>query len=143
MSRTQIRSLTIAGKLKGVKVGDEDVCQAFTVGTNELKLIGTGNGVTQLVVWAETGSGDKTLMRAFEVHVEDTVAVTGEAVEQRTAMLNRSIDKMFPGCNVQVTRQGDHLLVRGSCDSDESATKIIRIVRKTCLVPVRDELEIR
>ena len=143
MSRTQIRSLTIGGKLKGVKVDNQDICQAFAAGTNELKLIGTGNGVTQLVVWAETASGDKTLMRAFEVHVADAVAVGSKALEQRTAMLNQSIAKMFPGCNVDVTRDGDQLLVRGRCDSDAAAKKIIRIVRKTCVVPVRDELEIR
>lgn len=143
MSRTQIRSLTIGGRVREVKVGDQNVCQAFATGPNKLKLIGTGNGVTRLVVWADTDNGQKPRMRAFEIHVKDSVAAAEEAVGDRAARLNSSLEQMFPNCRVTVQRQADHLLVSGNCDSEQAATKIIRMVRKTCLIPVRDALRVR
>ncbi len=142
MSRAQVRSLTLGGRVRKVKVGDKNICQAFTSSPNELKLIGTGNGVTQLVVWADTDDNAPTRVRAFEIHVQDAVAATGKTSVDRTEMLNRSIRKMFPGCQVTVRRVAQQLVVAGSCDSDASAKQILRMVRKTCLVPVRDELQI-
>ena len=144
MSRAQVRSLTLGGSVRQVKVADKNICQAFTAGPNQLKLIGTGNGVTRLVVWADTDDTDNpTRMRAFEVHVKDTVEATGDAVGNKAGMLNQSIKKAFPSCNVRVRHQGGKLIVAGRCDSEASAKKVMQMVRKTCLVPAQDELVVR
>ncbi|MFK8113404.1 MAG: pilus assembly protein N-terminal domain-containing protein [Rubripirellula sp.] len=144
MSQAQVRSLTLGGSVRKVKVANENVCQAVASGPNQLKLIGLGRGVTRLVVWADTDNADKpTRMRAFEVHVKDTVETTGETVGNKTAMLNQSIHKAFPGCEVRVRQVGNELVVSGRCDSETSAKKIMRMVRSTCLVPTRDELVVQ
>ncbi len=142
MSRAQVRSLTLGGNVRRVEVADKNVCQAFAAGPNRLKLIGTGNGVTQLVVWAGANEKSPTQVRAFEIHVQDAVAATGKTVVDRSKMLNASIQKMFPGCRVNVQQVSDTLVVSGRCDNPESAKQIMRMVRKTVLVPVRDELTI-
>ena len=142
MTRAQVRSLTLGGNVRRVEIGDKSVCQAFAAGPSQLKLIGTRNGITQLVVWADT-TDSALRMRAFEIHVEDSVAATGEAVVDRTEMLNRSIRNMFPDSKIVVRRGTDQLIVAGECDSEETATKVIRMIRKTCLVPVRDQLRVR
>ena len=144
MLQAQVRSLTLGGSVRNVKVADKGVCQAFASGPNQLKLIGTGKGVTRLVVWAEPdGEGAKTLMRAFEVHVGELSPSEGDSVRDTAELLNQSIKGAFPSCQVTVQLLGGELNVVGQCDNKDSATKIIRMVRKSCLVPVRDQLSIR
>ncbi len=143
LTRAQVRSLTIGGMVRRVNVVNKNVCQAITAGPNQLKLIGTGNGVTRLVVWADTAGNSKTRARAFEVHVQDAVETTGGSVGDKTQMLNRSIYNAFPTSNISVQEYRDRLIVSGECDTEEEAKKIIRMVRKTCLIPVRDEIKVR
>ncbi|NNE01295.1 MAG: hypothetical protein HKN47_28615 [Pirellulaceae bacterium] len=143
LSRAQVRSLTIGGNVRRITVADQNVCRAIAAGPNQVKLIGTGNGVTQLVVWADTDNDTPTRVRAFEIHVEDAIEATGDSVVQKTYMLNQSIAAAFPNVNVSVQQYRDHLIVSGDCDTEDQARKIVRMVRKTCLVPVRDEIRVR
>ena len=141
MNFAQVRSLTVGGKLKQVRVLDESVCQAVTAGDNQVKLIGTGNGVTQLVVWAEMGDGATDKIQAFEVLV-DSHEEAGTADESLDT-LDQSIARAYPDCRVLLDHRGDHLVVRGQCPSERSAKSILRMVRRTCLIPVHDELKVR
>ncbi|WP_197231382.1 pilus assembly protein N-terminal domain-containing protein [Novipirellula artificiosorum] len=143
ISRAQVRSLTIQGELRRVSVGDQSVCRALASGSNQIKLIGAGNGVTRLVVWADTADASPTKVRHFDIHVQDAVDASGDAVGDKVSMLNRTIGETFPSSNVQVQQEGNDLVIRGHCTSEETAKKIVRMVRKTCLIPVRDELNVR
>ncbi|WP_442507151.1 pilus assembly protein N-terminal domain-containing protein [Novipirellula sp. SH528] len=143
MTRAQVRSLTIGGNLRRVSIQDQNVCRAIASGTNELKLIGAGRGVTRLVVWADGASDDSSTVQHFDVHVQDAVEATGDSVGDKAEMLTRTIMKSFPDSRVRVKTVGDHLVISGSCTSEETATKILRMVRKTCLIPVHDELKVR
>jgi Flp pilus assembly secretin CpaC len=125
-------------------VGDKGVCQAFASGPNQLKLIGTGIGTTRLVVWAQTGGDkDEVLMRAFEIHVNEVVPTEGNSIESTTELLNQSIQKVFPNSQAKVQLVRGELWVTGSCESQDSAERIIRMVRKSCLIPVRDQLTVK
>ena len=144
MNQAQVRSLTLGGSVRGVRVGDKGVCQAFASGPNQLKLIGTGIGTTQLVVWAQKdGNTDEVLMRAFEIHVNEVVPTEGNSIESITELLNQSIQKVFPSCDVKIQITRGELWVTGNCDSQDSAERIIRMVRKSCLIPVRDQLTVK
>ncbi|TWU50927.1 hypothetical protein Poly51_42200 [Rubripirellula tenax] len=149
LSRAQVRSLTIGGDIRHVDVANKNVCQAFASGPNQLKLIGTGNGVTQLVIWAtpdaaakKAGGNGAPRMRMFDIHVQEVNANGGDEPD-RTALLNQSIRRAFPEVDVVVHARGGELIVAGACQSDDTAKKIVRMVRKTCLVPVRDEIVVR
>ena len=144
MNQAQVRSLTLGGSVRGVRVGDKSICQAFASGPNQLKLIGTGIGVTRLVVWAQKNDkDDEVLMRAFEIHVEEVVPSEGNSIENTTELLNQSIRNAFPNCRVEVKLVGGELWVGGRCGNQDSAEKIIRMVRKSCLIPVRDQLVVK
>jgi hypothetical protein len=137
----QVRSLTVGGRLQKVKVADSTVCKVVASGPQQLKLIGTGEGITQLVVLADGNeSGQNPLQRTFQIHVTDTRQVTGHTTPETCELLNQSIRETFPGCEVIVVQRDKELMVAGRCDSQSSAKKILRMVRSTCLVPVRDEL---
>ena len=141
MTRTQVRSLTIGGHVRRVAVGDKNVCQAFAAGPNQLKLIGTGSGVTRLVVWADSTDSSPTRVRSFEIHVEDKAAPVG--ISDKTVVLNQSIRQAFPNSRINVQQQKNSLVASGDCQSEEMAKDIIRMIRKTCLIPVRDEIQVR
>jgi Flp pilus assembly secretin CpaC len=143
LTRAQVRSMTIGGRLRRVKIADKGVCQVFASGNNRIKLIGTGLGQTELTLWADVVPGEPTRVQTFEIHVSEAVDATGDRVAEHTALLNESIDKAFPRASVVVSRRGGQLLVTGRCDSEQTATQIIRMVRKSCLVPVKDNLQVR
>lgn len=144
MNQAQVRSLTLGGSVRGVRVGDKAICQAFASGPNQLKLIGTGIGITRLVVWAQkSGNTDEVLMRAFEIHVDEVVPSEGNSIQNTAELLNQSIQNVFPNCQATVKLVGGELWVSGQCDSQSSAEKIIRMVRKSCLIPVRDQLVVK
>jgi Flp pilus assembly secretin CpaC len=143
MTRAQVRSLTIGGQLHRVAVADKNVCQAFATGPNQLKLIGTGNGVTRLVVWTHAADASPARMQSFEVHVDDAITPNGKSTSDKSRMLSETIRRAFPGSRVQVQSISEGLVVVGYCDSEDDAKKIMRMVRKTCLIPVRDEIKVR
>ncbi|EMI17746.1 Transport-associated domain protein [Rhodopirellula maiorica SM1] len=143
MTQAQVRSLTIGGELRRVSIEDQNVCRAIASGHNELKLIGAGRGVTRLVVWADGTPDAPSKVQHFDVHVQDAVEATGDTIGDKAELLNRTIRKSFPDSRVLVKTEGDHLVISGSCTSEETATKILRMVRKTCLIPVHDELKVR
>lgn len=144
MNQAQVRALTLGGSVRGVRVGDKGICQAFASGPNQLKLIGTGIGITRLVVWAQKGGdSDEILMRAFEIHVNEIVPSEGNSIESTTELLNQSIKKVFPRSQAKVQLLRGELWVTGACESQDSAEKIVRMVRKSCLIPVRDQLTVK
>ena len=143
MSRAQVRSLTVSGQLHQVNIGDQGVCQAVASGSNQIKLIGSSNGVTRLVVWATPTGAGAPLMREFVVHVQDKVDATGGDAGKSIEKVNETIRNAFPESSVSAKFVGKKLLVRGTCRSEATAKKILRMVRKTCLVPVIDQVVVR
>ena len=82
-------------------------------------------------------------MRAFEIHVNEVAPTEGNSIESTTELLNQSIQKVFPRSQAKVQLVRGELWVTGSCESQDSAERIIRMVRKSCLIPVRDQLNVK
>ncbi|TWU65671.1 hypothetical protein V7x_12200 [Crateriforma conspicua] len=143
MTRAQVRSLTIRGQLHKVSVNDKGVCQAVAAGPSQIKLIGASNGVTHMTVWASPVGSDSVVSREFEVHVTAPVEASHDPASEKMSVLSQAIRHAFPTADVTVQLLADELIVSGHCPSEEAAKKIIRMVRKTCLIPVRDELVVR
>ena len=145
MELAQVRTLTIDAPLRDFRIEDTATCQVIQSGGNRLKLIGTGRGVTRLIVWADTDAESQTTTQpmVFLVHVRDGLDATGNVVADPTERLNESIRQVYPGARVRVFRQGERLIVSGECDDRRTATEIVRLVRRSCLVPVDDALSIR
>ncbi|OYP38493.1 pilus assembly protein N-terminal domain-containing protein [Rhodopirellula sp. MGV] len=143
LKRAQVRAMTIGGTLRGVTIADKDVCQAFAAGPNQFKLIGTGLGSTTLTVWADVAAGEPTRKQTFRIDVIDSVDAKGDKVAEHTSLLNDSICKAFPAAEVFVSKRNGKLYVEGRCSSESDATKIVRMVRKSCLIPVEDNLIVR
>lgn len=144
LDRAQVRSLTLGAELQKVEIANKDVCRAFAAGPNQLKLIGTGSGVTRLVVWAEpVDSRSQPRVRAFDIHVKEMSQEKGDSTRSKIAMLNESIRDAFPEVDVVVRERDGKIIVNGRCSEDAIARKIVRMVRKTCLIAVDDQLQVR
>jgi Pilus formation protein N terminal region len=138
----QVRSLTVGGSLKDIRIMDQSICQAVATSNNQIKLIGTGNGVTQLVVWAEVEDETKpTRVQAFDIIVDSHEK--SAAADDSMSMLDQSIKQTFPNSEVTLDSLGDRVRVSGHCSDDATAKKILRMVRRTCSIPVEDHLEVR
>ena len=143
VARASVRSLTLGGQLRNVHVVDDSICTAVALDGSQLKLIGTGNGVTQLVVWADTTNDagqTRRLVRAFEITVDDHES--SAAAEDSLAPLNQSLIQTFPDSDVVITHRGDRLIVTGTCPSRREAKRMLRLIRSTCPMPVSDDLKI-
>ncbi|PAY19442.1 hypothetical protein CKO51_11310 [Rhodopirellula sp. SM50] len=143
LKRAQVRSMTIGGRVRRFTIENKDVCQAFASSANQIKLIGTGTGQTELTIWADVADGEPTRKQTFQIQVSEGVDAIGDKVAAHTELLNDSIDQAFPTASVVVSLRGGELVVTGHCDDEETAKQIVRMVRKSCLVPVQDNLKVR
>lgn len=143
MSRAQVKSLKIGGDLYRINVADGKVCNAISVNKNEIKVIGAGNGVTRLAVWAAPQGKSKIQARVFEIHVTDAGESASKPVDDHLSVLNRTVRHAFPYAEVEFQQTDGQLVVSGFCSNSDTATQIIRMVRKTYLQPVIDELTVR
>lgn len=140
----QVRSLTLSAPLKNYRVANDAVCQVIRSGQSQLKLIGTGLGETQLVVWADSKADQKAQCILFDVKVKTALDASGTAEVMTAAQrLDKSIRQVFPTARVRVGYDGSRLIVSGYCDDQQAATEILRLIRKSCLIPVVDALVIR
>ncbi|WP_372895467.1 pilus assembly protein N-terminal domain-containing protein [Stieleria sp.] len=143
LKRAQVRSMTIGGRVRRFTIENKDVCQAFASSANQIKLIGTGTGQTELTIWADVTDGEPTRKQTFQIQVSEGVDAIGDKVAAHTELLNDSIDQAFPTASVVVSLRGGELVVTGHCDDEDTAKQIVRMVRKSCLVPVQDNLKVR
>ena len=142
MKRAQVRSMTVEGDLRDIRIADTNVCQAVAVGPNRLKLIAAGSGVTEMVIWADTGDATQPVrMRIFKIHVENVDPSVAEG-GRTTQLLHEAIRNAYPNCDVTISHAGADLIVSGRCVNGDAAEKIIRMVRSTCLVTVHDRLSV-
>ena len=143
LSRAQVRSMTIGGRLRQFKIDDDSICQVFHSGHNQIKLIGTSLGKTYLTVWADVAPDQTTRVQTFLIDVSQNVNALGEKVGIDTQLLNTSVARAFPGSRALVTQQNGVLIVSGTCPDDQMATQLLRMVRKSCRIPVIDRLSVQ
>ncbi|MEM8670177.1 MAG: hypothetical protein AAGG48_21810 [Planctomycetota bacterium] len=143
MQRGKVRSLKVGTQLMKFEVADEGTCQVLQVGVNELRLVGIQPGTTQLIVRATAGDSKQVQTRGFEIQVSDSATQFASPLTEQCNRLNRSLSQAFPTCQIKLTVQRDRLVIAGTCESNQQAREIVRMIRKACLVPVQDQLVIQ
>lgn len=135
---------TVATKITKIRVANRSVCEAVVSGSNKLQLIAIGLGKTEIDAWAQLefpGSGE--IKRQYRIKViglsERFQSDFGNTLE----VLERSIRKVYPECDVHLQVDMDSIVVQGQCDTEQSSSRIIAMVRKVLLVPVRDHLRMK
>jgi hypothetical protein len=133
-----VASLKTEGKIAGVSVEHEDICQVMQNGTQTCTLVGLREGTTRVAVIEESNGQRQVKIYAVQV------GTSGSAASDLNSVLDgltKTIEQLYPSSDVRLTRREQNLVVSGRADSESSARKILELVRKTTLMPVKDQLK--
>ena len=129
-------NMDLSGKPNAIAVQDENICKVMQ-NERTLSLVGNQSGTTLVQIWT-VDLGDKPQV------VRVNVSQPGGKVHATTNEVNdikQVIAQNFPRANVSIVSKEDGMIeVRGTTDSEESAKRILELVRKLYLVPVKDKL---
>ncbi|KLU07122.1 hypothetical protein RISK_000923 [Rhodopirellula islandica] len=137
-----VTSLTVDGIIEAVRVEDDSVARVISSTSRHLRLIGVRPGKTRVLVQQKVAGQEGSLREIYELHVAASSNVRGGESQQERSLMEL-IEQKFRTASVQVTRQGDRIVVQGECDDSQDAKEIVRLIRKTFLVPVEDQLILR
>jgi hypothetical protein len=128
--------LSLGGSVSRVQVEHQVICQAITWHAGRLLVMGIAPGQTRLAVWYE-GTPLPTIYYVEVTQIHATDAGSQQAYDA----LARSLEGMFPGSRLRIAANAEGLVVSGIAANSQDADKILRIVRRSNLVPVVDDLK--
>lgn len=139
---TEVRALKVDHPVQRVDVQNTAVCAAVKTGPQQVQLIATGVGKTKLTLWTVDAAGQEQ-GELYEIHVTDTRTAQADDAQSLAATLTQSIETAFPMSRIVVHYQNGRLLISGSCPDEDSARRILRMVRSACAMPVDDKITVR
>ena len=131
-------SMDVTGKLTALAVQDESVCKVLHNGRT-VSLVGNQVGSTLVQIWTSDLGDTPQVIRVNVAQQRDKVQATRNEVKD----IKQVIAQGFPRADVNIVSKEDGAIeVRGTTDSEESAKRILELVRKLYLVPVKDKLTV-
>lgn len=131
-------SMDLPGKLTALAVQDESVCKALQSGRS-ISLVGNQVGTTLVQIWTSELGDSPQVIRVNVAHSRGKVQATRNEFKD----IKQVIAQGFPRADVNIISNEDGSIeVRGTTDSEESARRILELVRKLYLVPVKDKLAV-
>ncbi|MEL6896710.1 MAG: pilus assembly protein N-terminal domain-containing protein, partial [Planctomycetota bacterium] len=125
----EVRTYRFASTIRRVRIEDKTVCRVVPVSSNEMQLIGTALGQTTMSVWTDHENREPRVYSVKVARASVKAASSRSSVEKVSGM----ITDMFPDCRIMIVTGHNRLTLRGLCDSEESAERILRLVRKVCM----------
>ena len=131
-------TMNLAGNLIAIAVQDESICKALH-NERTLSLVGNQSGTTLVQVWT---TEPVSMPQVVRVNVSLPWGKT-QATRSEVKDIEQVIAQGFPRADVKILNNEDGTFeVRGTTDSEESARRILELVRKLYLVPVKDRLTV-
>jgi hypothetical protein len=129
-------NMDLSGKLNAIAVQDENVCKVMQ-NERTLSLVGNQVGTTLVQIWTADLGDKPQVVRVNVSQPGGKVHATKNEVDD----IKQVIAQGFPRAVVSIVSKEDGMIeVRGTTDSEESAKRILELVRKLYLVPVKDKL---
>lgn len=130
-------SIPMQSTVVRVAVVDEDVCKVIPSG-KAFSVVGNKVGRTQVSVWTADGGGKPTVVDINVVQPWHKTAGRNDDIGRAQT----AIATMYPSAKVELKPMPDGSLdVRGLVDNEDTARKVIDLVRKMFLVPVTDHVK--
>jgi Flp pilus assembly secretin CpaC len=136
-----IAALPFSQKVTCFAVEDSSICQIVATRVDELRVLGQQEGQTRIAVWL--GPRESTTPQIFQIEVTASETVDETTLALAANKLNHSLTQTFPDVQVRVIAGDGKLTVHGTAQGDETARRILRLVRQACLVPVIDKITVR
>lgn len=137
-----VTSLTVDGVIEAVQVEDDSIARVIGSTSRHLRLIGVRPGKTRVLVQQKMAGDAESVREIYELHIASPSKVRGGESQQESSLMEL-IEQKYRTASVQISRQGDRIIVQGECDDSRDAKEIVRLIRKTYLVPVEDQLILR
>lgn len=141
LNPTDVRSLQLDATIVDIQCDNLDVCTLIRSAANSLQVIATGHGRAHLVVHAVNKQG-RQQVEQYVITVGHSRDAGGPTDDVAMA-LTQTVQNAFPGANVLVTASDGRLIVTGSCPDENTARRILRMVRSACVIPVVDQVLVR
>lgn len=125
--------------IQALSVEHEDVCQVIKSGPKSFTVVGLQDGETRVAVISEVDGQRKVQVHNVVVGTPKSTTTTNPAA--LASEVSQTVSQLYPRSRVRITPRGTQLVVSGSVDSEDTAKKILSLVRKTTLNPVIDELQ--
>ena len=125
--------------IQTVSVEHEEVCQVIKSGPKSFTVVGLQDGETRIAVISEVDGQRKVQVHHVVVGTPKSTTTTNPAA--LASEVSQTVAQLYPRSRVRITPRGTQLVVSGSVDSEDTAKKILSLVRKTTLNPVIDELQ--
>ncbi len=136
-SRTA-KAVDIPGGIKAITIENEDVCRVL-YDTKTISLVGNQSGTTLVQIWTSEAKETPIFVR---VNVSQPWQKSNSKPTD-VPDVKLAVAQAFPNAKVDVFTNADGTIeVRGTTDSEDSAIRILEIVRKVCLVPVKDNVTV-
>lgn len=132
------KGIDIPGGIKAITVENDDVCRILH-DAKTITLVGNQIGSTLVEIW--TNDAKETPMLARVNVSQPWHKSNSKPTDVRD--VKHAVAQAFPKANINIVPNADGTLdVRGTTDSEDSAKRILEIVRKVCLVPVKDKVTV-
>ncbi|MCY2980503.1 MAG: pilus assembly protein N-terminal domain-containing protein [Planctomycetota bacterium] len=132
------KAMDIPGGIIAITVENEDVCRILH-DAKTITLVGNQLGSTLVEIWTNEAKETPMLVR---VNVSQPWQKSNSKPTD-VRDVKHAVAQAFPKANINVFTNADGTLeVRGTTDSEDSAKRILEIVRKVCLVPVKDKVTV-
>lgn len=138
MESQSATALEIPGLVRSVAVENEDVCRVLHT-DRTISIVGNKQGTSLVQIWTQEIKDVPQLLRVnVSKPWQKPNAKTGDLEEVKQVLA-----EAFPNANLQLIKQADGTLeVRGTTENEETARRVLEIVRKLCLVPVKDRVTV-
>ncbi len=131
-------TMNLAGRFVAIAVQDESVCKVLH-NDRAISLVGNQVGSTLVQIWTADLGDTPQVIQVNVTQPGGKVQATTNAVKD----IKQVIAQSFPRAEVSILGKEDGSLeVKGTTDSEESARRILELVRKIYLVPVKDKLTV-
>jgi hypothetical protein len=132
------KAMDIAGGISAITVENEDVCRILH-DAKTITLVGNQIGSTLVQIWTNEAKETPMLVR---VNISQPWQKSNSKPTDLSDV-KHAVAQAFPKANINIFANADGTLeVRGTTDSEASAKQILGIVRKICLVPVKDKVTV-
>lgn len=122
-----------------LSVEHEEVCQVIKSGPKSFTVVGLQDGETRVAVISEVDGQRKVQVHHVVVGTPKSTTTTNPAA--LASEVSQTVAQLYPKSRVRIAPRGTQLVVSGTVDSEDTAKKILSLVRKTTLNPVIDELQ--
>jgi len=138
MESQSATALEIPGNVRAVAVESEDVCSVLHT-ERTISIVGSKQGSSLIQIWTnEIKDAPQVLRVNVSQPWQTPKANPGDLKEVKQALA-----QAFPRSNLKLLKHEDGTLeVRGTTENEETARRVLEMVRKLCLVPVKDKVNV-